>query len=84
MRTLLTIAALLATLLVAGCADGWPRVHHKAVWAVDCVPTASRIGRNSCVTTNPTMSTTGEAADKEQQPGQSVVRPPVSNGPGPR
>ncbi len=81
----LMVSAIAATVAAVGCADGWPRVHHhSAAVVVDCVPIATRIGRSSCTTTNPTSASSGDDLDRAQQSGQSIVRSPVSGQGSPR
>ena len=71
-RTLL--ACLTGSLLLAGCANGWPTARHpgpSTVAAAGCVPTTSKIARHDCTTTSPGGQTSGGDWDREAPPVQS-------------
>ena len=76
LRTLL--ACLTGSLVLSGCANGWPTARHPApgtVVAAGCVPTTSKIARHDCTTTTPGGQTSGSDWDRESPPVQSGTVP---------
>jgi hypothetical protein len=85
LRVIVICAA--ASILTVGCANGWPRVHHlHTVADAACLPTASKIPRSDCATSQPNTSTSGGDLDRDNPQGQNLVVIPAKHNPssGPR
>jgi len=67
------------SVLVAGCANGWPRVHHLHQTAnTDCMPTGSKIARaTDCAISQPTSSASQGDLDRQNQQGLGTVQVPA-------
>lgn len=75
-RQLVICAAVAA--LAAGCANGWPRVHHLHQTAnTDCMPTGSKIARTDCAVSQPTSSESQSDLDRQNQQGMGTVQIPA-------
>lgn len=74
-RTL--ILSVLASLMLSGCANGWPTARHplrSTASAKNCVPTSSKIDRADCRTPEAGGAITGEDIDRGGQVPQETGR----------